>query len=204
MNKRNLVIIVLALFTLTSVQAQVTFKPGLRAGASFSTFSNTRSDYRTDFYIGGFGEIKLTKIYTLQPEITYSKQGASNVKTYINYNNGNDVVQTKNLEIDYLSIAMVNKFTLKNGFQFQVGPTLDFRLRDNLLYEKTDFDLAFIMGVGYRLPSGLTFEARFKKGIVDVLDSDYYGSNGNNNDYWFRDYNTNVSFQIGVSYPFGK
>ncbi|BFM43026.1 outer membrane beta-barrel protein [Flavobacterium sp. CFS9] len=204
MSKRNLVIIVLTLFALTNLQAQVTFKPGLRAGASFSTFSNTRSDYKTDFYIGGFGEIKLTKIYTLQPEITYSQQGAKNVKTFISTNNGNDVVSSKDLEIDYLSIAAVNKFTLKNGFQFQAGPTLDFRLQDNLLYEKSDIDLAFIMGIGYRLPSGLTFEARFKKGIVDVLDSDYYGSNGNNSDYWFGDYNTNVSFQLGISYPFGK
>lgn len=204
MNKRNLVIIVLALFAITNLQAQVTFKPGLRAGASFSTFSNTRSDYRTDFYVGGFGEIRLTKVYTLQPEITYSQQGANNVKTFISYNSGADVVKYQDLEINYLSVAAINKFNFKHGFQLQVGPTLDFRVKDNLAYEKTDFDLAFILGIGYRLPSGLTFEARVKKGIVDVLDSDYYGTNGNNNDYWFSDYNTNVSFQLGISYPFGK
>lgn len=196
---------VIAFFLFASIMsAQVTFKPGLRAGASFSNFSNTRSDYKTDFYIGGFGEIKLTKFYTLQPEITYSQQGADNVKTFIRYNNGPDVIESRNLEIDYLSLAMINKFTFNGGFQLQVGPTLDFRLQDNLLYQKSDVDLAFIMGIAYKLKSGLTFEARFKKGLVDVLDSDIYESSRDNDEFWLADYNTNISFQLGISYPFGK
>ena len=196
---------VIAFFLFASIMsAQVTFKPGLRAGASFSNFSNTRSDYKTDFYIGGFGEIKLTKFYTLQPEITYSQQGADNVKTFIRYDNGPDVIESRNLEIDYLSLAMINKFTFNGGFQLQVGPTLDFRLQDNLLYQKSDVDLAFIMGIAYKLKSGLTFEARFKKGLVDVLDSDIYESSRDNDEFWLADYNTNISFQLGISYPFGK
>ena len=196
---------VIAFFLFASIMsAQVTFKPGLRAGASFSNFSNTRSDYKTDFYVGGFGEIKLTKFYTLQPEITYSQQGADNVKTIIRYNNGQDVIESRNLEIDYLSLAMINKFTFNGGFQLQVGPTLDFRIQDNLLYQKSDVDLAFIMGIAYKLKSGLTFEARFKKGLVDVLDSDIYESSRDNDEFWLADYNTNISFQLGISYPFGK
>jgi hypothetical protein len=182
--------------------AQVTFKPGLRAGAAFSTFSQTHSTYKSDLYIGGFGEIKMSKVYTLQPEITFTQQGSDNVKTFID-NNGTSTVAYKDLEIDYLSFAMINKFTLDGGFQFQFGPTLDFRVQDNLVHQNSDVDLAFISGIAYRLPSGLTFEARFKKGLIDVLDSDFYGSNGNT-DYWFGDYNTNVSFQLGISYPFGK
>ncbi|KIO51144.1 outer membrane beta-barrel protein [Flavobacterium hibernum] len=198
-------ITVIAFFLFASIMsAQVTFKPGLRAGASFSNFSNIRSDYKTDFYVGGFGEIKLTKFYTLQPEITYSQQGADNVKTIIRYNNGQDVIESRNLEIDYLSLAMINKFTFNGGFQLQVGPTLDFRVQDNLLYQKSDVDLAFIMGIAYKLKSGLTFEARFKKGLVDVLDSDIYESSRDNDEFWLADYNTNISFQLGISYPFGK
>ena len=200
---RKLTVIVFFLFA-SIMSAQVTFRPGLRAGASFSNFSNTRSDYKTDFYIGGFGEIKLTKFYTLQPEITYSQQGADNVKTFIRYNNGPDVIESRNLEIDYLSLAMINKFTFNGGFQLQVGPTLDFRLQDNLLYQKSDVDLAFIMGIAYKLKSGLTFEARFKKGLVDVLDSDIYESSRDNDEFWLADYNTTISFQLGISDPFGK
>jgi hypothetical protein len=202
---KKLIAIAFILF-ITSMNAQVTFKPGLRAGASFFTFSNTRSDYKTDFYIGGFGEIKLTKIYTLQPEITYTKQGSNHVKTFVGYdeNNGDVIVAYRDLKIDYVSIAIINKFTFPGGFQVQVGPTVDFRTSDNLLSEKSDIDLAFVAGIGYKVPStGLTIEARVKKGIVDVIDSDYYGNNGSN-DYWLDDYNTNIGFQLGVSYAFGK
>jgi len=189
----------------SSMNAQVTFKPGLRAGAAFSTFSNTHSDYKTDFYVGGFGEIKLTRIYTLQPEITYTRQGADNIRTYNGFNNNPNVIETGNIQLDYLSIAMINKFTFNGGFQVQVGPTVDFRVRDNLVYENSDMDLAFVAGIGYKIPAtGLTIEARIKKGLIDVIDSDYYGSSNNDNDYLFGDYNTNVSFQLGVSYAFGK
>lgn len=199
---KKLIAIVFILF-ISSVNAQVTFKPGLRAGAAFSTFSNTRSSYKSDFYIGGFGEIKLTRFYTLQPEITYSRQGSNNVKAFIGYtNDGEEIVGSKNLEIDYVSMAVINKFTF-NGFQVQVGPTLDFRTRDNLRYEKSDADLAMVAGFGYKVPlTGLTIEARIKKGLIDVIDSDYY--NSDDSDYLFGDYNTNVSFQLGVSYAFGK
>lgn len=202
---KKLIAISFILF-ISTMNAQVTFKPGLRAGATFSTFSNTRSDYKTDFYIGAFGEIKLTKVYTLQPEITYTRQGSNNVKTYIGYDeNGDDIIEYKDLEINYVSIAMINKFTFKNGFQIQVGPTIDFRTSDNLIHENSDVDLAFVAGFGYKVPStGLTIEARVKKGLVDVIDSDYYDSNANNSDYLFGDYNTNISFQLGVSYAFGK
>ena len=141
----------------------------------------------------------------MQPEITYTRQGSNNVKTYIGYDeNGDDIIEYRDLEINYVSIAMINKFTF-NGFQVQVGPSIDFRTSDNLIYEKSDVDLAFVAGFGYKVPlTGLTIEARVKKGLVDVIDSDYYDSNANNSDYLFGDYNTNVSFQLGVSYAFGK
>jgi len=37
-------------FTVLNIQAQVTAKPGLRAGFSFSTISEMHADYKTDFY----------------------------------------------------------------------------------------------------------------------------------------------------------
>ena len=73
----------------TFSNAQVSFKPGIRAGLNFSHFSKgddsyyndgftSRRDFgsRTDFYLGFFGDLKLTKYYSLQPEINYSRQGS--------------------------------------------------------------------------------------------------------------------------------
>lgn len=201
---KKIIVIAFILFTgIFTSNAQVTFKPGLRAGAGFSTFSNTRSSYKTDFYVGAFGEINLTRVYSLQPEITFNQQGSNNVKTVRDYNQSGIVVEHNDLEIDYLTIAMINKFTFNGNFQVQVGPTLDFRLQDNLDVEKSDVDLSLVLGLGFKLTPNLTLEARFKKGFVDVLDSDYYSGNNSNNDYWFDDYNTNINFQVGLAYSFG-
>ncbi|OIV42505.1 outer membrane beta-barrel protein [Flavobacterium johnsoniae] len=203
MYKKKLAIAAFLFFAVVNIQAQVTFKPGLRAGLSLSTISEMHADYRPDFYVGGFGEINLSKRYALQPEINYIRQGSNNVaRNYLEL----DTPQTErviyqDLQVSYLSIAVINKFTFGQGFQVQFGPALDVLLNDNLAFRKTYNDLAFVMGLGYRMPSGLAFEFRFKKGLLDVLDSDYYYNNSNSH-YLFGDYNTNVNFQIGVSYSF--
>ena len=189
-------------FAVVNIQAQATFKPGLRAGLSLSTISEMHADYRPDFYAGGFGEINLTKRYALQPEINYIRQGSNNVaRNFIAPNTQTEKIVYQDLQMSYLSIAVINKFTFGQGFQIQFGPALDVLLNDNLAFRKTYNDISFVTGLAYKMPSGLTFEFRFKKGLLDVLDSDYYYNNSNSN-YLFGDYNTNVNFQIGVSYSF--
>ncbi|MBF4464765.1 PorT family protein [Flavobacterium sp. LC2016-12] len=182
-------------------QAQASFKPGLRGGFSFSTISETRSSYKTDFYVGAFGEINITKIYGLQPEITYSRQGSDNVGYYFYDNNQNEIVKSRDLQLGYLSFTLLNKLTFGPGIQIQFGPGVDVLVNDNLDKVEMYNDLALISGIAYRLPSGLTFEARLKKGILDVFDSSYY--NDRNDYYLLGSYNTNVNFQLGLSYAFG-
>ena len=189
-------------FTLANLKAQVNFKPGLRGGLSLSTISEMHADYRPEFYIGGFGEINLTRRYALQPEITYVKQGSNNVaRNYYNPVTETNNVVYQDLKLNYLSLSMMSKFTFGQGFQVLFGPSLDVALQDNLVIRKTNNDFAFNVGMSYRMPSGLAFEARFKKGFLDILDSDYY-HNDSNDHYLFGDYNTNINFQIGVSYSF--
>lgn len=200
MNKKVLFIIVF--FTVLSIHAQISVQPGLRGGFSFSTISEMHADYKTDFYVGGFTDIKITKIYSLQPEINYSRQGSNNVaRNYYDEVSQTNKVEYLDLDINYLSVSLMNKFTLPMGIQFQAGPTLDILLNDNLAVRKAQNDLGLVLGVAYALPSGLTFEARFKKGLLDVLSSDYY-QNDSNNYYLFGDYNTNMNFQLGISYTF--
>lgn len=201
MYKKKLAIAVFLFFAITNIQAQVTFKPGVRAGLSLSTVSEMHANYRPDFYIGGFGEINLTKRYALQPEINYIRQGSNNVaRNFIDPDTQTERTIHQDLQMSYLSIALLNKLKFAQ-FQVQFGPALDVLLSDNLAFRKTYNDLSFVTGVAYKLPSGLGFEFRFKKGLLDVLDSDYYHNNSNSH-YFFGDYNTNINFQIGISYSF--
>ncbi|WPO80150.1 outer membrane beta-barrel protein [Flavobacterium sp. KACC 22761] len=199
MGFKNLAVTILFFIVLQQAQSQVSFNPGLRGGLSFSTISETKSTYKTDFYVGAFGEINITKIYALQPEISYSRQGSDNVGYYFD-NAEPRTVKFRDLQLGYLSFTLLNKFTFGPGIQIQFGPAVDVLVNDNLDKVEMYNDLSLITGLAYRLPSGLTFEARLKKGLFDVFDSSYY--NDKNDYYLFGSYNTNVNIQLGISYAF--
>lgn len=169
--------------------SQVTFRPGLRVGVNFSHFTETNYEYEeynslADFYIGGYGELKLSKFYTLQPELTYSRQGT----TY--ELDSPDTKATEKIQISYLSFSIVNKFTFNEKFNFHLGPTIDFMTEHTKRFDPdSEVDLAFQFGLGYNINKNIGIEARIKKGIVPVIDR-------SENDQ------TNVVFQFGLNYTF--
>lgn len=192
------------------VTAQVTFRPGVRAGLNLSTFTDTNLDTRADFYAGSFVAIKLAKFYTLQPEINYSRQGAKGTEYY--YVNEFDPISARyrrdvDYSIQYLSFGIMNKFNIIDGFHGTVGPTLDFRVGDNFrkytAERPYDVDFGFNVGLGYTWPMGLAIEARYKLGFVDI-----FGDNMDNDDeyYYEGDHEErarlNSILQIGLSYSF--
>lgn len=185
-----------ALFTSLSF-AQVTFNPGIRAGANFSHFTNNENqtfywpdnqnanmnmDFKTktDFYIGFLGNIRFAKFYALQPEINYSRQGA---KFETNVNNWNG----QTLSVSYLGLQLINKFYF-NKFNVLVGPTLEFVVDKKNFDPESEIDLGITAGLGYDITKNFGVEARVKKGFVPV--------------YSFYDNHTNVTFQAGVYYTF--
>lgn len=178
-----------------SAEAQVTFKPGIRAGANFSRITNTELNNKTDFYIGAFGALKLTRFYTLQPEINYSRQGGKG-DIYL-YNFDSQSYDRKNIDVslNYISLSAMNKFTFSDELNLHIGSTFDI-ITDSRSYNSTEVDMCIAAGIGYTLPMGLTIEARVKKGIINVVD---YYSEGNYNNYGT---NANLVFSLGLSYSF--
>lgn len=210
--KKVFFIAVFAILGVLQSEAQVQLKPGIKAGLNVSKFTNSEMDSKKDFYLGGLLNIRFNRVYTLQPEISYSKQGASRREySLMDYNNSYDpVVSGQNgkvdYSIDYLSLAVMNKLTVGNGFYFVVGPSLDFKVADNFnenyASEPIGFDLAFVGGVGFSFPNGLSLDARFKQGLVDIFGNNFntnYDSNGNGN---YDEIVLNQLFQLGVSYSF--
>ena len=195
---KKIVFIFLFFFGLTQLNAQVTFRPGLRAGLNLSKITQSDASTRTDFYVAGFGALRLTKYYTLQPEISYSKQGGNDVLVE-NYNNqtGQYVSSKADISVDYISFAVVNKFTFNDKFNMHLGPTIDFQAGQNK-YSQSDVDLAFLFGLGFNVTQNLSLEARVKKGIIDIYETDYFSSYSES----VGNYNTNFLFQLGISYTF--
>ncbi len=190
-------IIFIAVLTFLGItHAQVTFKPGFRAGLNFSHFTKGNDEFfyednlpdnndrnfssKTDFYLGLTGAIKLTKYYTLQPELNYSRQG-SNLRII-------GVSGIKKLNISYISPTITNKFTLNGNLNLHVGATIDLQV-DADFKTDSDLDLTLFLGAGYNFTKNFGIEARVKKGIIPVLDY----SDGNH---------TNVVFSFGGTYTF--
>ncbi|ABQ04116.1 porin family protein [Flavobacterium johnsoniae] len=196
---KKITLIAFVLFIgLVKSQAQVKVSPGLRGGLNVSTLTNIDDNRsKTDFYIGGLVNIKFNKYFSLQPELTYSRQGDEGREYFGNGYNYRYV----NYELNYLTVGAVAKFNIGGkGFHILGGPSLDFKIDDNYINSSPEnFDLAIVGGVGYTLPNGLTFEARIKQGLIDI-----YGYDGINNDdnYYYNDVILNQVFQIGISYTF--
>lgn len=193
---RKFIVIAFVLFIGIKSEAQVRVSPGLRGGLNVSTLTNIDDNKsKTDFYVGGLVDIRFNKFFSLQPEITYSRQGDEG-REY--FNNGS--YRYVNYELNYITFGAVAKFNFNGGgFHLLAGPSLDFKVGDNYINsDPEDFDLAIVGGIGYTLPNGLTFEARIKQGLVDIYGYDYY----NNDGYYTDDAILNQVFQIGISYKF--
>jgi len=195
--------------------AQVTFRPVIRLGANFSHFTSgdyrtiqlnnqvitarNEFDSRTDFYFGVAGALKLSKVYTLQPELDYSRQGGKLIpapsQSGFYDNNGYPVnlsnssyytyVPNNDFKVSYFGVQLINKFNVKK-FNIHLGPGVDFRTDSNFNL-KSDIDLTFIGGMGFEIIENLGVEARIKKGILSVA-------------YINGDYPTNVVFSLGATY----
>lgn len=198
--KKLIVLAFFYAFGISQSNAQVTFKPGVKAGVNFARLTQTdnpneRFYGKTDFYVGILGELKLSRVYTMQPEVLYSRQGSG-----IEYVDSNNVRHDDKINISYLSLGLANKFTF-DKLNIHVGPTFDIKINDtnkelgnnndyNDYYEDyygNGIDMAIFIGAGYSITNNLEFEARVKKGIIPV------------NDGWDSE---NMVFQVGLAYTF--
>ncbi|RED24983.1 outer membrane protein with beta-barrel domain [Flavobacterium cutihirudinis] len=198
---KKITLIAFVLFIgLVSSQAQVKVNPGIRGGLNLARLTNIdNNNMKSDYYIGGLVDIKFNKLFTLQPELTYSRQGSEGMIFY----NGLPPEKTK-YDLNYVTAGAVAKFYFHGqGFHVLAGPSLDLKVDDNFGrygFDPIDVDLAFVGGIGYTLPNGLTFEARFKQGLIDIYGYDDF-DNGNN-DYYYDNVILNQVFQFGISYTF--
>ena len=198
--KKLLFILAFTLLSFTTF-SQVKVRPGLRLGANMSKISNSYTeDYKSGLNASIFLNVRFSNFYALQPEIFYSNQGGKG-----------SIVGVEDFSVDYVGIAIANHFfVIENlGLHFIVGPSLDLNFDDNwvnLINDDSDLyitplDFSFFGGIGYEFPFGLSIEARYKQGLIDIdAFDDYYNNDGF---YYENDENQlNSVIQIGVAYKF--
>jgi len=140
---------------------------GLKGGVNFSTLkndANTDVDHRTSFHAGALAHIHLNRSFALQPEVTFSAQGAEYA------NNRKD-------KLNYINVPVLAQYMFKPGFRLQTGPQVGFLTNAEArngnhetnmknAFKKTDFSWSF--GTGYITRSGVGLDARYNLGLNDI------------------------------------
>lgn len=189
----------LLLFVFGISYAQVELWLGPKAGLNVANVSDIDGDSYMGIYGGAVFGIHFSERYALQPELGISMQGSKGI-----YNTSED------LKLTYFTIGLMNKLYLVEGLHLLAGPEFNFKVNDTFsdwvgdeIYDDEGnyvgdsdpqpFDVAIVGGLGYDLPFGLTFEARYKQGLQDVMNFINWEDEKSK---------LNQVFQIGIAYKF--
>lgn len=163
----------IAVLSTASLVAQDQVKFGLKAGVNFANLVGDDIDdgeTLVGLNVGGLVEIPISEAFSFQPELAYSQYGATN----------NDEGFDVSLNLDYLTLPLLAKFYVAEGFSLEAGPQIGFKLKgeaevDNVSVDLEDgvksFDYGLTGGVGYSLPMGIIFQARYYLGLSKVYDN---------------------------------
>ena len=182
-----------------SIYAQDQLRFGLKGGVNFANLVGDDiegAETLVGLNLGGLIEIPVSENFSFQPELAYSQYGTTN----------NDEGFDTSINLDYLTLPLLAKFYVAEGFSLEAGPQLGFKLKgevevDNVSVDLEEgiksFDYGLTGGVGYSLPIGIFFQARYYYGLSDVFD-----------DFQMDDIEVeagdikNAAFQLSVGYQF--
>ncbi|MEM7550545.1 MAG: porin family protein [Bacteroidota bacterium] len=203
------------LFCSLSFASQAQVRLGVKGGANLSfliydpdiTFDNRPS---IGFHLGGFAHFQVANRFGVQTEVLYTTLGGRAEGEFTQ--NGVTIQQEVTDNFNYIAIPIMIKYTSPSGFTAEVGPSINFLIKAEETIEEssggqnlsTDIDLDEIIrgtdfmlgfGLGYELPSGLSFNGRFSFSLSDIFDTD--------SDFVSPDAPElrNAVFQLGVGFP---
>lgn len=171
MKKVILLLVAVSSFA-AAATAQVSY--GAKGGLALTNARGADVDgnkAKIGFYLGGYAAIPVTKQFSIQPELVYSIQGAKS--------EGVGEPDAK-LNLNYLNVPVLAKYTSESGFFGESGPQLGFLLsakakqggeKTNLKESFKSVDLSWAFGVGYMTDFDLGFNIRYNLGL-SKLDKD--------------------------------
>lgn len=207
MKKHVLFLAVLCLTCLTGTsygQAVFGIKAGVNlANANFDTGSSIsiKPDALAGFYAGPTARFDVSSNFSIQPELLLSLQG-------FKYSMDIEVMEEefdfdatfKNL---YLNLPVMARFAATEALYLEAGPQvgllLDSKVKSGGVSadseESNDLDFGLNIGAGYRLPMGLSIEARYNFGLVNMFEDEQDADMGEVKV-------TNRVFSFGLGYRF--
>ncbi|HLV37844.1 outer membrane beta-barrel protein [Xanthomarina sp.] len=195
---KNLLLSICFIFVASISFSQSKKGIGFRGGVNISKLTNANLEHKTNAYFGIFYQTRISDFYALQPELGYSNQGGKTKNEGLVY-------------VEYITLGVTNKFfpSPDLGLYMLATPGFDFDIDDtpiglanrngNSGNDATFIDFNFSFGFGMEFKNGLSIEARYKQGLVDVYSSSFH----NFESQLYEDRNQfNSVFQIGLAYKF--
>lgn len=146
---------------------------GIRFGYNFANLSGDIPDSETltAFHVGAFTDFKLKKRLYLQPELMFSIQGSG-----FSYESEGDTDDT-DLRLSYLNIPVLLAYHVNNKLRITGGPQIGVLMgaKDggkDIIDNVESYDIAFSVGVAYRIYNDIRLSARFNQGFVSVSSQD--------------------------------
>ena len=148
--------------------AEFGLKGGLNVTDLHTNFTNSL-DPRTSVYVGGLVHIHLSKIFAIQPELSYSCQGATQ-------NTDGGVIAWR---LNYVVLPVLLQYMFDNGFRLETGPQLGLLASakeknggtiTDIKSNYTTGDFSWSIGAGYLTPSGFGVDARYNVGINNIYN----------------------------------
>lgn len=189
--------LILALSTVITSAAFSQVQFGIKAGYNHANLkyennSSVKTDPRSGYHAGFFTHIPVAGGFAIQPEVTYSLQGAEYEAPVL----GKD-------KISYVNIPVLLQYQLKGGLRLQTGPQLGILTENEFepangganseIPNVNNLDFSWSAGLGYLSRIGLGVDLRYNHGISNI-----YESGNSNNEV------KNRVLQIGLFYQFGK
>ena len=187
--KRNMLCCFLSFFSLLCSAQE--FDIGVKGGLSYVNLRGTTSDVSTfkgklGVYVGAYGELFLGRIFSLQPEVLFSRQGARWEREGLL---PNGELYKASINTDYINVPILTSLKLHEKFSLQVGGQFGFlavkpeigseepifyngeNFLDKGIYK--NFDFAVIIGCKVRLMEDLAAELRYVNSLTNLFDKQH-------------------------------
>jgi hypothetical protein len=163
---------VIAFFVAVQSASAQSFSIGPKAGLNFSNYTggDIESDALVGYHLGGIINYGFGKVFSIQPEVLFSTQGAK----------VNNAGTKSDFKISYVTVPVMLKFKTNGGFYVEFGPQVGFRTSTDIPDQTINnfaknLDLAAAGGIGYQSPIGLGVGVRYVAGLSKV--GDFSGQN---------------------------
>lgn len=203
--KKTILLAAMVIFAFTTVTAQEFVRFGAKGGVNFTNMTSDGFEdrnSRTGFHLGVLAEVPMGTMFSIQPEVLYSTQGADATFPLGNTQNRSE------FRLDYIQVPVLAKIHLfqgrsLEGLSIEVGPSFNFLVNDEMNQVTgspsfttdspfSSFEFAGAVGASFNLRGGFFLSARYMQGFTDVFDDDN----------WDEDAVNNNGFQLSVGFMY--